>query len=103
MNDLRNIFLTKLLGYELYIGLCGYVHPDRPYFEFSKPVRGINFSSWEGFGELFEFCQKQEWYSQLEEDVIYHGADSCGGWFDITYINPDKFADTVYEFLKENN
>lgn len=51
----------------------------------------VNFSTWVGFGKLFEFCQTQKWWDEFVYDTLP---------VDHSYINPDKFADTVYEFIK---
>ncbi len=55
----------------------------------------VDFSTWEGFGKLWEWAKQQSWwvdfnvYLALQDDSIVH------------YIHPDKFADAVYEYLKE--
>lgn len=52
-----------------------------------------NFSTWNGFGKLFEFSKKQIWWREFKEIIIENGMISE----DI--INPDKFANRIYEFL----
>jgi hypothetical protein len=93
----RDKYLTEAMGYESYLGLERYVHPEKPYLEFSEPKEGINFSSWYGFGKLWEWSQKQEWRKDFFERVDY--------WHDDLdeIINPDRFADAVHKFLKESS
>lgn len=57
-----------------------------------------NFSTWEGFGKLWNWSQKQPWWG-----VGLMGMDMYDGCIKIPlYIfNPDRFADAVYEYLKE--
>ncbi|MFH1897053.1 MAG: hypothetical protein ABH886_02255 [Candidatus Desantisbacteria bacterium] len=57
-----------------------------------------DFSTWEGFGVLWEWAKKQEWWgdefqkcsSDMENPITYIYED---------LINPDRFADAVYKFL----
>jgi hypothetical protein len=69
------------------------------------PEEHINFSTWEGFGKLWEFCQKQEWWENFR--VFNHYQDENGEYMESRYdineslVNPDRFADTVYRFLME--
>ena len=51
-----------------------------------------NFSTWEGFGKLWEWAPKQEWWQD------WFGNNYIRIWY---FIDPDRFADAVYEFLKE--
>ena len=80
----RDEFLAKLLDEKLYV-------PD--------------FSMWEGFGKLFNFIRNQSWiykfcakincFSLDEDDDLI---DSC---LPLDMIDPDTFADRVYEFLNK--
>lgn len=56
-----------------------------------------NFMSWEGFGKLWEWASWQTWW----EDFAYsiHGIHENGENLKVL-INPDKFADAIYDFLK---
>jgi hypothetical protein len=60
-----------------------------------------NFSTWEGFGKLWNWAQKQEWWGKFEDLIFYGKADPCGGWFDTLLIHPDRFADAIFSYLKE--
>ena len=63
-----------------------------------------DFSTWQGFGKLWEWAIKQEWWQSFGDTVVY--ADHVD--FDVTicnlehFIHPDRFADAVYAFLKES-
>ena len=51
-----------------------------------------NFSSWEGFGKLFGWASKQDWWEEPHNDYYEVLPDK--------YIDPDKFANAIYRFLK---
>lgn len=55
----------------------------------------IDFSTWEGFGKLWEWAKKQEWWHKEFLYKQYMG--------DLKLIHPDRFADAVYTFLTENS
>jgi hypothetical protein len=65
-----------------------------------------NFSRWEYFGKLWEWAQKQEWFDNLR--LWEHYSDGAGGVYAGNFVNeslihPDRFADAVYNFLKEKS
>lgn len=95
-NEARDKFLTEL------IGECWHnVRYDPPNWWCDKcknnllAGRNNDFSTWEGFGKLFEWGQKQEWY----EDLTYRRSGFIG--LISAYITPDEFANMVYEFTKK--
>ena len=57
-----------------------------------------NFSTWEGFGKLWEWAQKQKWWDDFwwSPNGIGDGTQE-----DIYFVHPDRFADAVYEYLQE--
>lgn len=62
---------------------------------------GQSFSTWEGFGLLFEWCQEQSWWGGF---IHHHGKLLCDcgcndGRLDIRFIDPDLFASRVYQFI----
>lgn len=71
----------------------------------------IDFSTWTGFGKLWEWGQKQEWWESfiIEGDFTHswgtglipseHEASWITAMLDI--VNPTNFANALYEFLKE--
>lgn len=71
--------------------LCKHCHTCNPNME------RINFASWSGFGLLWEWARKQEWFPQF----IFSKTHSDYDEIRIEFINPSRFADAVYEFLKE--
>jgi hypothetical protein len=67
---------------------------DPRYFDFDEQNK--TFSSWSGFGKLWNWSQKQEWWMEFKNWYI------CRNKVTFEYlIHPDRFADAVYEFLKE--
>jgi hypothetical protein len=61
-----------------------------------------DFSTWEGFGKLFEWVKDQRWYAKLCFTVIRTGYSAYPGSvmsIPDKYIDPDIFADAVYEYL----
>ena len=67
------------------------------YGEFDCGKKSIDFSTWQGFGKLWEWSQKREWWGQFVEDTTGIGSSSL---VDVDCIDPDRFADALYEFLK---
>jgi hypothetical protein len=57
----------------------------------------LDFSTWEGFGKLWEFAIKQEWWN----DFI----NSIGGWTiwvePEKIIHPETFAKSIAQYLQE--
>ena len=111
----RDKFLTEAMGecwheWEGHVSdykRCMKCHKDGGYPEgFRVRLINNNFSIWEGFGKLWEFCQKQEWWN----DFCLHHKDSdnmkvaivvmSSNYLHEDIINPDRFADAVYEYLK---
>ncbi len=92
----RDKYLTEAMGYKSYLGLDRYVHPDKPYFEFTEPKEGINFSAWQNFGKLWEWSHKQEWFGDF-------GEAWTNKYFWGEIVDPDRFADAIYRFLKERD
>ena len=62
-----------------------------------------NFSTWQSFGELWNWATKQKWWNKFEYDYIERGSGEIGAKNRLKrLINPNKFADAIYEWLKEN-
>lgn len=64
-------------------------------------VGNIDFSTWEGFGKLWEWAKEQKWWDEFRrslaigfDQIIYFVADLE------PHIHPDRFADAVYNFLR---
>jgi len=110
----RDKFLTELVGecwhdeyshegptfqerYDKYVCLrCGFEVSYTPSFY------KMNFSTWENFGKLWKFAQKQNWWNDFRRDYCLVGG--WKGWsFDEDIINPDKLADAIYNFHNGEN
>jgi hypothetical protein len=64
-----------------------------------RDFQPINFSTWEGFGKLWEWAQKQDWWESFVDDDMYQRGHR--NWlFPVAWIHPDRFADALYKFLK---
>lgn len=59
----------------------------------------LSFSTWSGFGKLWEWAQAQEWFwdcvMYCHNELKY---ETIPAW-----IHPDRFANAVYKFLKERS
>ena len=114
MNRERDKFLTEMMGKCWHesagmVWICGNCKTDigwRVTNKDSVDVESLNpnFSTWEGFGKLWEFAIKQEWWKSF---IYYFNnfsdrvpAEYCE-WILFERINPDCFANAVYEFLKD--
>lgn len=90
----RDKFLTEAMGeewhkcdgWDFYCDQC----------ESGTPM-SADFSTWEGFGKLWNFCMNQEWFHDLN-----HKLESESVTYNRKWVNPDIFADAVYNYLKEN-
>jgi hypothetical protein len=60
----------------------------------------IRFSTPDGFFKLWNWAKEQNWWEQF---LIKHcqASQYTHIAIDIKYINPDRFANVIYEFLKE--
>lgn len=57
-----------------------------------------NFSTWEGFGKLIEWCQQQEWHHEFISTL-----ESEQHTYNHKWLKPEIFANALYEFLKGDN
>ena len=68
---------------------CGLPAYNGLFFEINN-----NFSTWAGFGKLWEWVIKQEWFDEFADSKPHKA------WlFPIGLLKPDSFADAVYKFL----
>lgn len=102
-NDIRDKYLTEAMGkcwhkfeQEFWWGnrciTCG---QDDNYIWQPK---NINFSTWEGFGKLWEWIQEQQW-----QDDFITGLECEQDTYNRKWLHPNKFADEVYTYLKEHD
>jgi len=60
-----------------------------------------NFSTWEGFGKLWEWAQKQGWWNYMKFIGNYTEQTTVNEFTHSNcIIHPDRFADAVYKYLK---
>ena len=72
-------------------------------------VNHTDFSTWEGFGKLWDWSQKQEWWDTFVMKELHYSHRTHYDGVNYVYenrlddelVNPDRFADAVYEYLKE--
>ena len=63
---------------------------------YSDPlVKNTDFGEWAGFGMLWEWAEQQDWWEAFWEH-IKAVKNERKRW----YINPDRLADAICEFLK---
>ena len=119
MNIERDKFLTEAMGECFHDWETSDAMPDGWIFKCKKcsekwrtidynemfptfPYEGVNFSIWENFGKLWEWSQKQEWWGYfIHKNYCKNGKQLTVDTMLSNLINPDKFADAVYEYLKE--
>jgi hypothetical protein len=58
-----------------------------------------DFSTWEGFGKLWEWAQKQDWFEWF---VYKNSYDALALLIKTWTIHPDRFADAVYDYLRRH-
>ena len=103
MNQDRDKYLAESMGYEfgsVFGRHGGYYHGQAWKKDGQYAFRHVNFSDWIGFGKLWEWAQNKRVDGST---VAYH----CLVFFTagkvcrvVDYLNPDRFASAVYEFLK---
>ena len=94
MKTERDKFLTEAMGlcWHNYRGKCPETYCLNCNQPYSLNERNINFSTWQGFGALWEFLCK----GGLHDFVAYLGGVEKLGY----YIEPNRFADKLYEYWK---
>lgn len=65
-----------------------------------------DFSKWTGFGKLWEWAIEQEWWGGFRDMKIGETESYESGkitkYIKEEYINPDNFANAIYEYLKDD-
>lgn len=116
MCEKRDKFLIEQMGecwhewywFDHHRHVCKHCEMRAEYSDYSElKIKTTNpdFSTWEGFGKLWEWSQRQEWFEQLVYEAhqrIAHRANQEHLWLE-PWIQPDAFADSVYAFLKRGN
>lgn len=100
MNTEQDKFLAEAMGgwwhYSVYTGRGNECSCGKWWSECSK--NHPDFSTWEGFGKLWEWSSKQEWWDEFKYSLGYSPVENEG--LGDSYIHPDRFADAVYNYLK---
>lgn len=121
MNTERDKFLTEAMGlcwHDIINHVSGFMEVRVAYFCKKCKIQGrdvynLDFSTWSSFGILWEWSIKQNWWEKLScalhlrfydesKEISYVSIENNGYDSRISeqYINPDLFADKIYEFLK---
>ena len=102
MNSERDKFLTEAMGesWFCYKATCGIEQFSNGDTKWINTTRTTNdFSTWGGFGKLFKWVRSTGNYD-LEQSLQEISRQDADCFF---MIDPDKLADFVYEYLKEND
>jgi len=95
-NEYRQIGQTFEDRYETFVCLsCNKASAYSP----SLPRN--NFSTWEGFGKLWEWAVKQEWWHNFQLHYLKGTFGVSPDFFRKRLINPDKLANAIYEFIQD--
>lgn len=104
MNEERDKFLTEqmdkcwheeLYRYDSFTKRCKVCDKD------SRSCTRINFSTPDGFFKLWNWAKEQEWWEDWKESKEYRNLDGAYIINMEFFIHPDRFANAIYEFLKE--
>ena len=96
-----NKYLTEAMGGEWFDKYCKHPHHTNCH------APNTDFLTWGGFGKLWEWARKQEWWEYFQDMVIGDSEVYTDG--DITrrideeYVNPEKLAKAVANFLQKTN
>jgi hypothetical protein len=78
------------------------------YCNITRIPMNYDFSTWKGFGVLWNWASKQEWFGEVALALNHHEPDSegiyhkdCMNDINMFYINPDRFATAIYDYLSE--
>jgi hypothetical protein len=93
MNIERDKFLTEAMGEEWF--------EHRNFCGSGDTMVANDFSTWEGFGKLWEWAQKQEWWVTDFKDKHFGMLPSHFEFVPDGLVQPDRFATAIYAFLKE--
>ena len=112
MNELRDRFLTETMGECWHEDVwatssddgdgsvsgwqCKH-HQSMCYSSNRWSEGNKSFSTWEGFGKLYEWARKQEWWNQFAGNTLGEWSyDGKTVYISENVIDPDKFSDALY-------
>ena len=106
MNIECDKFLTEIMGERWFEhkSIYGIEHSASGDKFMYQTVTPNDFSTWDGFGKLFEWAIKQSWWKDFEYDYsqTFYVINSCVEHrkFSLSLINPNNFSNSIYEYLK---
>lgn len=105
-HSVRDAFLTEQMG-ECWHDLYQHCRHCNPYCrKCNQEIYDGNndFSTWEGFGKLWEWVQKQEWWNDFVLDNRGEVHPTSINHYQILsyFIHPDRFADAIFNYLKDS-
>jgi hypothetical protein len=102
MNEIRDKFLTEAMGYKWHDCQS---NPDGFWCDDCADEHEVSadFSTWEGFGQLWEWCNGNNGFMMGTFIRIYTDHDPDNMLLPTHLINPNRFANAVYKYLKETN
>lgn len=62
----------------------------------------VDFSTWEGFGKLWEWVKKQTWFCNFYWHYFITDDGRAVHLVHTAKLNPDSLASVLYEYIKEN-
>lgn len=96
----RNEYLARSMGFT-YVAPSGLAQAPN-----NKGLTSIpDFSTWDGFGQLFTWSQEQWWWEEFTDFCEYNRKfhEKWSHQVLPTIINPDNFSDAVYNYLQGAN
>ncbi len=111
INEEINKYLTEAMGecWHEWIGTdgdatwhrCIKCYLEKHFYEHESPPPPVDFFTWEGFGKLWEWASKREWWTAFCVSKYM----MCNP-FQVRLnklIHPTNFANVIYKFLQERS
>jgi hypothetical protein len=106
INSERDNFIIELMNNCVHEGFNNYgtIHCIKCNQDIDED-KLTDFSTWDGFGLLWEWSKAQTIETEFNKNTnlnyfLLQGKTEFGN--DLSLINPDKFANKVYDYFKEN-
>lgn len=65
--------------------------------------QNLDFSTWDSFGKLYEWSIMQTWWYDFFWNKLHNINPSYGRDFNYFNIKPDRFANLLYDYLRNIN